>query len=366
MSNVKMATGVMLIDAPASALNNAGLDRGRQAENKVVVKKIRLPNNKAYPYVSGQAVKRWWREALYSQAGWEPSPIAREERVAYTAGDPITYKEDDLFGYMVAPAKEGGKGIVYRRIAPLKCTPFISLFENVITDDFGVFARGGATENPVPFEQEFYSTIMKGTYSLMLTEVGVYQRGRSYDIPAQADVEYKKLDAKAKKPLQGRIALIEEAAKKKRAAVTAERIVLPEDERKRRITEALEVLPELSGGAKLTNYLTDVTPRLLITAVINCANHIFMDVVGPINSKENEKGFGIHWETLEQVIEDYRERFLSPLYIGFRKGFLDQSDEKTIVEHKPFGEDEKAVQVVSGSPKEVMQKLIERIGKMQL
>jgi CRISPR-associated protein Cst2 len=162
MNNVVLVTGLILIDAPAAALNNAGIERGRIAENKVIVKKIRLRGREEYPYVSGQAFKRWWREALHENHDWKESPISREEKVAYTESNPIEYEEDDLFGYMLAPSKKEGKGLVYRRIAPLKCTPLISVFSNVITDDFGVFSRGPAEKEPVPFEQEFYSTILKG------------------------------------------------------------------------------------------------------------------------------------------------------------------------------------------------------------
>jgi CRISPR-associated protein Cst2 len=49
-------TGMLLIDAPASALNNAGQERGAKTDNIVVVKKIRTPSG-VYPYVSAQAVR---------------------------------------------------------------------------------------------------------------------------------------------------------------------------------------------------------------------------------------------------------------------------------------------------------------------
>ena len=49
------ATGLFIVDAPASALNNAGTEPGAKTDNVIVVKKIRTPRG-VYPYVSAQAV----------------------------------------------------------------------------------------------------------------------------------------------------------------------------------------------------------------------------------------------------------------------------------------------------------------------
>lgn len=64
-----------------------------------------------YPYVSSQCYKKHWREGLNTL----PSPIqrgkssgGRGENQAYTAGNPIDYADDDLFGYMVAGAENFG------------------------------------------------------------------------------------------------------------------------------------------------------------------------------------------------------------------------------------------------------------------
>ena len=51
--------GLMLIDAPHSALNNAGPDAGDRTDNIVRVKTIRKGMTR-YPYVSGHALRIWW------------------------------------------------------------------------------------------------------------------------------------------------------------------------------------------------------------------------------------------------------------------------------------------------------------------
>ncbi len=101
-------TGAVLIEANGAALNNAGLEEGRRVENAIVVKQIRIGRLR-YPYVSGQAWRRWWREVLYADFGWTPSEVTREAKSAYTKGDPVAYEEDDLFGYMAARKRARGR-----------------------------------------------------------------------------------------------------------------------------------------------------------------------------------------------------------------------------------------------------------------
>ncbi|MEM2130185.1 MAG: type I-B CRISPR-associated protein Cas7/Cst2/DevR [Candidatus Bathyarchaeia archaeon] len=319
MSKVVLVTGLVLIDAPASALNNAGIEPGRWAENKVVVKKIRLHGREEYPYVSGQAFKRWWRSTLHNRFGWFESPITREEKVAYTEANPVKYEEDDVFGYMLAPAKKEEKVLVYRRVAPLKCTPLLSIFSNVITDDFGVFSRGPAESEPVPFEQEFYSTILKGAFSLMASEIGVLQRGIGKDVPAESTIEKKSTVANEK------IKALLNLAKEKNATIEAGQVILHENERKKRIKETLLALSELTGGAKESTYLTEISPKFVIAAVLNVANHIFMDSVKVADGK-----VVIDNDVLTELVRDYEKNFLSPVFIGLRKGFLEDSQYELI------------------------------------
>src|SRR5262245_48790332 len=101
--------GLLLIDAPASALNNSN-DKipGARTDNSVATKFIRTRAGETFPYVSAQAFRYWLRTGLEEMpnTGWQPSPIFRETKVAYTDANPIRYWDDDLFGYMRA---QGGK-----------------------------------------------------------------------------------------------------------------------------------------------------------------------------------------------------------------------------------------------------------------
>ncbi len=76
-------------------------NRGKSRPDDFDFKYMRGYDGKVYPYVSSQCFKKYWREALQSQ----PSPVIRQGRnQAFTLGDPITFVDDDLFGYMVAGA----------------------------------------------------------------------------------------------------------------------------------------------------------------------------------------------------------------------------------------------------------------------
>ena len=68
----------------------------------------------------------------------------------------------------------------------------------------------------------------------------------------------------------------------------------------------------------MTSHLTDVSPKFLVLAVIDGGNHIFMNIV-----KEENGESVIDIEALEEVLEEYSDCCLSDIYIGRRKGFMD-------------------------------------------
>jgi CRISPR-associated protein Cst2 len=175
--------GFVLIDAPHSALNNAG-DTGARTENIVAVKIIRR-GGRVYPYVSAQAWRFWWRTTLQARSGWTLSPVIRQAKVAFTSANPFTYPDDDVFGYMRAQREQDGGTLT--RISPLKCSPLVSVTDQFPVDDFGVMARQ-RDGDPVPFEHQFYAVTLKGIFSLDLSGVGMFA-----ELPKTG---YKNLDAR--------------------------------------------------------------------------------------------------------------------------------------------------------------------------
>ena len=89
---MSFVTGLYLIDAPASALNNLGSIPGARTDNTVGVKVIRTKEG-YFPYVSAQAMRYWLRATLQANKDWKEAPIYREEKIAYTDANPILWWE---------------------------------------------------------------------------------------------------------------------------------------------------------------------------------------------------------------------------------------------------------------------------------
>lgn len=289
--------GFMLIDAPHSALNNAGNDSSERTENIVRVKAIRK-RKKVYPYVSGQALRYWWRATLEEKFNWKISPIEREKKIAFTNANPVEYDDDDVFGYMRALKKADGGTVT--RISVLKNSPLVSIVGQVPTDDFGVMARHEG--DPVPYEHEFYSTVLKGIFSLDLDNVGVFYKSEK--------TGYRNMYPE-----------LEIIAEKNEAEKIEDKWIMPTEVREKRAKDVLKALPYLAGGAKQTSHLTDVSPKLLILAGIDGGNHLFMNLV----REENEEAI-VDVAALEEVISDYSDILLTDIYIGRRKGFMEDLD----------------------------------------
>ncbi|AKB85837.1 type I-B CRISPR-associated protein Cas7/Cst2/DevR [Methanococcoides methylutens] len=332
----RIVNGFMLIDAPHSALNNAGNDAGERTENIVRVKKIRKGRS-VYPYVSGQALRYWWRSTLAEKYNWNLSPISREKKIAFTSANPVEYDDDDIFGYMRALKKADGGTV--SRSSVLKNSPLVSVVGQTPTSDFGVMARQKEGD-PVPYEHEFYSAVLKGIFSLDLDNVGVIYRSE-------------------KGGYQNMYPKLEEIAAEKGAIEDEGKWIMPEEVRVKRATETINVLPYLSGGAKQAAHLTDVAPKLLILAVIDGGNHLFMNI-----AKEDGGEPTINMDALYDVISDYSELLISDIYIGRRKGFMDESEEdfqKLVEDH---GKNDK--KVIYGSINEIVESFVKIVPEMMI
>ena len=86
-------------------------NRGQSRGDDYDFKYMRGRDGREYPYVSSQCYKKYWRESLplpFSPIIREKDAAGKEKNQAFTAGNPIRYLDDDLFGYMIAGATETG------------------------------------------------------------------------------------------------------------------------------------------------------------------------------------------------------------------------------------------------------------------
>lgn len=304
-------TALLLIDAPASALNNSGdpIPNAR-TENTSSVKFIRKYGGGMYPYVTAQAYRRWLRRGLEADSdGWQMSPVYREEKVAYVDANPILYWDDDLLGYMRAPGKKKDKAAIENvtpmgddvsaltRISPLRVSTFVSVSPVNISNDFGVMARQEG--DPVPFEHQFYRATLQGLLSLDMGSAGVFSYSQR--------TGYQNLDSIRRQQAQEQGLMHDEAKRTYR---------LSNDERLRRIRRLIEAIPLVQGGAKQTLHYTDVTPVISIAAVTRYGNH-------PFNYLFEDRGDEITFkaDAFFDAVRGYRDQFLSPVYIGWRPGY---------------------------------------------
>jgi len=364
-------TGLMLIDAPASALNNMGQIPGEADQNAVGVKAIRTKEG-SFPYVSAQAFRYWLRTTLgQTQPKWKAAPVYRETDIAYTAADPIEYWDDDLFGYMRSPATSPtakkarqsdpkyqgltpletdakGQEKTVTRVSPFRVSTLVSLAPVSLTEDFGVMARQESTsevdEFPVIHRHQFYRATLKGLFSLDLHVGGTFWY--------RSKTGFRNLDrVRIEKAQQGDLEdLAKREGDKKEMAYR-----LPLSQRLERITTLFEGLAVLDGGAKQTLHYTDVAPALVVMAVTKGGNHIFGHIVGA-----NGRGLPeIKIDALKEALAVFKDEILSDVYVGWVRGYLD--DERAKLE--AFAATKEDSHIVIKHPREAFAALIEDLKK---
>lgn len=312
-------TGTMLIDAPASALNNMGSIPGEREANTVGVKQIRTKDGNYFPYVSAQAWRYWVRTTLEQRGEWVPSPIHRADKIAFTDANPIQFWDDDLFGYMRAPSKKEARAKALQggeidtetlatvtRLSPLRVSTLVSITSfKGIPNDFGTMSRHEG--NPVPYEHQFYRTTLQGLLSLDLHACGTF----SY-----ADrTGYRNLDeVRRQKAIDAGLEHLE-AEKSYR---------LPLEQRITRIRTLFEGLAHLEGGAKQTLHYTDVSPAVIILTVTKGGNNLFGHILGA-----NREGLPVcKLDALREALDVFQDDILSPVYVGWVRGYRDEEREK--------------------------------------
>ena len=348
-------TGLLLIDAPASALNNLGQIEGERFENSTWVKVIKARDGQ-YPYVSAQAFRYWLRIKLERAGlGWRAAPVYREEKVAYTEADPIRWWDDDLFGYMRAPGtgaaakKKRREDPEYQkltsldvkndeeqavtRVSPFRVSTLVSIAPVTPTSDWGVMARHDDPRGPVPHEHQFYRATLKGLFSLDLHACGTFWYRQKTGFRNLDDVR------------------IEEAKKAGLEEIPGEKAYrLPLQERLQRITTLFEGMAMLEGGAKQALHYTDVAPALVVLAVTKGGNHIFGHIIGA-----NSRGLPeLKTEALREVLTVFKGEILSDVYVGWVRGYLDEERAKL----EEFAQTEGGRCVKISHPREAFKALI--------
>ncbi len=320
------AIGYMVVDAPASALNNIGKDFSSTNESLVLTKVLKR-NDGPHAYMSARSYKYQWRKVLAEFYGLELSPVEREEKIAFTAAMPEKYDDDDIFGYMRAESKKKKKkskgkkaekseesaepdARAVTRVAPFQMGPLISIAPTRIMKDFSTMTRQDG--NPVPFTQDAYAAEMESAFVLDLDSAGHFvsmnQAGLKNFLPEDPDRE------------------------RLRAAGCIEHedgsFSLPVEKRAARVETWMKALAHISGGAKNTIYSTDIVPRFVVLANLQGGNNIFQCLGQKAVSSRSAQGATVNMALLEEMLVDYKEELIGDVYIGCDSGFFADIDFK--------------------------------------
>lgn len=332
--------GFVLLDVDVVALNNAGKSTSSNFENAVATKKI-TKNAQTYTYVSGQAWRYWWRDALQRNLGWLLSPITRESKVAFTEANPFLYADDDVFGYMKAVKEEviDEKGkpkkvdATVTRVSPLKNSAIVSVGSSRTVENWSSMARQDG--DSVPYSKEEYSAIMKGMFSLDLAQLGTFS---NYNKTGFKNITQKlKTEAISQGASEIDDPFVRDGKGNPQKLVRMDRAI-----RLKRAQDTIHALKTISGGAMQTNNMGDVTPKFIVLATTNSGNHPFSHIATSEGMRGDKAVLNI--DGLKEVLKDYKEQFIGTVFIGQRSGFMDEyaTDIKGLAE---LGADYPTVQV---------------------
>lgn len=337
MANLNNITGALLIDATASFLNGAGLGV-QEDKNRVIPKTFKEKVNNRIedvPYVSAQSWRRWLRDTTNEENNWSPSELkaigegsekGTTNKIA-TELNPIEFPEDDLFGYM----KAGGKGEEsVQRTSPFK-TSILKGIKNMRTvniDEAFVHLKEGT---PLPYSTKFYSTHLEGFFNLEYYRLGVYDNLGSKQELSKELVE-KHVDKLNQSDLGGKFSRYE--------------LKNSLENRNNNASGLLKGLAYLRGGAKQAAFGADVSPKVLIIAGLESANPIFNNMF--IGTGERPI---LNLDLIIELANDYKAKLATPIFVGFRKGYL--QNETEIVEKLKDG-------FILGSPVEIVNQFIKK------
>lgn len=336
MATLKNIAGSLLIDATATFLNGSGLGV-QEDKNKVIPKTFKEKvNNRVeeVPYVSAQSWRRWLRDTTNEENNWNPSVLraigegsdkGTTNKIA-TELNPVDFPEDDLFGYMKAGK---GKEESVQRTSPFKSSILrgIKNMRTINTDEAFVHLKEGT---PLPYSTKFYSTHLEGFFNLEYYRLGIYD-----NLGSRQELSSELVKAHGDKfeisSLGGKFSRYE----LKNAG----------EIRNRNAAGLLKGLAFLRGGAKQAAFGADVSPKVLILAGLESANPIFNNLF--IGTGERPI---LNVDLLKELSDDYQQKLATPIYVGFRNGYLQNEEE--ISEQLKDG-------FFLGSPIEIVSKFIE-------
>lgn len=294
MSELKGLKGLNVVWLSKTDLTN--LNAGEGESNYIDVKKYKKDGIE-YPYVSGQAMRFYLKEAMRRSLGDEEYmciPDAKGE----TCGDIKKCIMCDLFGYMLTTEKKGKEaGKAQVRVSPVKVSPAIGLlpFDENANVDF-LTRRHRVSEGAK----------MEG--DIVNVEIGtnIYKSGISIDMRRVGG---------------------EEKVNEEKRTVSIENAV-EISEKNNRIKKTLDALRFLADYSKQARLLTDFTPDMIAISVQKKYSHRLQKLFELNNGRE------LNIQRLNEILSDVSE-YSDQILFGMVSGVVkNEADVKKAVEAK--------------------------------
>ena len=309
-------------------LNGEGVD---DRNNVTRVKSYNHPQYGRLPYVSAQALRKWLRETLVNLSDDAvPNYYDRVQdnfqtassRLGLSTVDPVLSIEDDLFGYthpfinhkdlvLENQNTDRPRVVSVNRLSPIRTTIMSPVLNTTLVSRDNGFIHL-PDDTPLPYSNEFIHALYEYTAALELHRVGVFDnKADLIELDPLLESNY----------LRDRsIVLIKEERNLKRYALSSDSLG------KRRASAAtlfLKALKSLNGGAKSTQYLSALSPKIVVLSLQKSGNPWFM---GLVEAQNNELRFNV--ESLKERLSSAPpDEFVSDIYIGIRSSFIKNQDE---------------------------------------
>jgi len=301
--------GIELVWLSQTDLTN--LNSGEGGTNYIDVKKY-SKDGVLYPYVSGQAMRFYIKEAIRRNLQKDEF-MCVPNNLGENCGNIRECVGCDLFGFMLTKKDEGAKV----RVSPVKVSPAIGLLP----------LEGNSTIDYLTRKKRKADNEASGG-DIVNVELGIniYKCGISLDVlrvgaEEEFDEEHKELKLKT---------------------------IVKDEVKKRRITELLGAIPLISDYSKQARLLTDFTPDVLLGALQKKYSHRLQKA---LNMGDNKK---IDLDRFEKVIKDVKDYAYGDLYLGIMPNII--FNEKELLKKA----EDLGVKIVE-TPKQVIDKLIENL-----
>ena len=265
--------GISVVWLSKTDLTN--LNAGEGESNFIDIKKYKR-YGKEYPYVSGQAMRYYLKEAMRRNLSGEEFMCVPNEK-GETCGNIGKCILCDLFGFMTTIKKgiemegfpNGHPGGAYVRVSPVKVSPAIGLLEFEENANIDLLTRRHRMEEGK----------MEG--DMVNVEIGtnIYKCGVSIDLEKVGSVE--KVDQENRTVAIG--------------ALIDEHLIIE------RTKKALEAIRYITDYSKQSRLLTDFTPDIILLAFQNRYSHRLQKA---FELCENQK---INIERLGEIVDDIKE-----------------------------------------------------------